>query len=256
MNSIKERGEDKNESTVLVDLYRRSAESNMEGMDSYKGLKIHALPGLHAKVESLLNELELVKEGLKVIELGSGAMTLRYHDMGFRVTAVDYVKENFKISGDNIDFIRCDCNNKFSEEFKYPVDIVSAIEIIEHIENPRNFLRECVKLLKKDGILVLTTPNIDSTKSKLDFIIEGTFNMFRDTSYSSSGHITPISSWQLFKIIQENKLKVVAHTTFGNQDYKIINRPKAAVLQRLLKAMIKTPSYGDGVIHILILKTQ
>ena len=45
-------------------------------------------------------------------------------------------------------------NSKIKESF----DAVTALEFIEHIENPSEFFRNCKKFLKRGGILILTTP--------------------------------------------------------------------------------------------------
>ncbi|HEY6375307.1 MAG TPA: class I SAM-dependent methyltransferase [Edaphobacter sp.] len=39
-----------------------------------------------------------------------------------------------------------------------PVDVVISTEVIEHIYDPRGFLRNCFGLLKPGGTIVLTTP--------------------------------------------------------------------------------------------------
>ena len=39
-------------------------------------------------------------------------------------------------------------------------DVVIAGEIIEHLTNPKNFLEECYRVLKPNGVLILTTPNV------------------------------------------------------------------------------------------------
>ncbi|XP_053993337.1 ubiquinone biosynthesis O-methyltransferase-like isoform X2 [Hylaeus volcanicus] len=38
-------------------------------------------------------------------------------------------------------------------------DVIVASEVIEHIRQPANFLSACSKLLKPNGLLILTTPN-------------------------------------------------------------------------------------------------
>jgi SAM-dependent methyltransferase len=38
-------------------------------------------------------------------------------------------------------------------------DVISAFDIIEHVQDPRGFLRRCARLLKRGGTLVLTTPD-------------------------------------------------------------------------------------------------
>lgn len=39
------------------------------------------------------------------------------------------------------------------------VDVIFAGEIIEHLNEPHFFLKECKRVLKEDGTLILTTPN-------------------------------------------------------------------------------------------------
>lgn len=38
------------------------------------------------------------------------------------------------------------------------VDVVNATELFEHIENPQKGLEECYRILKKDGLMILSTP--------------------------------------------------------------------------------------------------
>lgn len=42
---------------------------------------------------------------------------------------------------------------------KESVDAIFCGELLEHLENPIHFLRECQKVLKKNGKIVLSTPN-------------------------------------------------------------------------------------------------
>jgi len=39
------------------------------------------------------------------------------------------------------------------------VDVITAFEIIEHLERQEDFLRECARVLKKGGLLLCSTPN-------------------------------------------------------------------------------------------------
>ncbi len=59
------------------------------------------------------------------------------------------------------DFKDADFNRNLNEPFgiNRKFDSVIAGEIIEHVENPSQFLRECKKLLVKNGRLIITTPN-------------------------------------------------------------------------------------------------
>jgi len=38
------------------------------------------------------------------------------------------------------------------------IDVINAIEVFEHVENPEKGLRECHRVLKRDGIMILSSP--------------------------------------------------------------------------------------------------
>jgi len=44
-------------------------------------------------------------------------------------------------------------------EYNKPFDVVLACDLIEHLDNPAGLFANCHKLLKEDGILILTTAN-------------------------------------------------------------------------------------------------
>jgi len=82
-------------------------------------------------------------------------------------------------------------------------DIVTSTEVIEHLEHYRETLQEAYRVLKKDGTLVVSTPNILNLKSRIRFLIFGFFNLFgplhfkESELHSAGGHITPISLFYL-----------------------------------------------------------
>jgi 2-polyprenyl-3-methyl-5-hydroxy-6-metoxy-1,4-benzoquinol methylase len=93
------------------------------------------------------------------------------YDMGCAGTNIEgnlhsYLVDGFpnsKIYGvDSVDSestdIRFDLNNIFPERWKQ-ADTIIASEVIEHLDNPYIFLRQCLRLLNNDGILIITTPN-------------------------------------------------------------------------------------------------
>ena len=50
-------------------------------------------------------------------------------------------------------------------------DLVTALEVIEHLVNPDNMLREAHRILKNHGYLLLTTPNLASWVNRLAMIL-------------------------------------------------------------------------------------
>jgi SAM-dependent methyltransferase len=80
-------------------------------------------------------------------------------------------------------------------------DVVVAVETIEHLENPRAFMRELVRLAKPSGWVVVTTPNQLSILSKLTLLVKNQFNAFQEGSYPA--HLTALLEVDLMRIACE-----------------------------------------------------
>jgi SAM-dependent methyltransferase len=85
--------------------------------------------------------------------------------------------------------------------------VVSAIETIEHLENPRAFMRELVRVLSPGGWLVVTTPNQLSARSLLSLLTRGQFAAFHGDSYPA--HLTALLPIDLEHIAAECALEAV-----------------------------------------------
>lgn len=88
------------------------------------------------------------------------------------------------------------------------VDVIAAIEVIEHLENPRAVAREWRRLLVAGGVLVMSTPNIESWRSILSFAVRGEHAAFRAPSYPS--HITALSAADIRHVLDEAGFTYIA----------------------------------------------
>lgn len=183
-------------------------------MREYKGLPIYAAPGLHEAATDML--VAAVAGDARVLEFGagSGAMSLRLADLGFRVTASDLFAESFKPV--DVPFVAADLNGAFAAQWPQGFDAVMALEIVEHLENPRAVLRQIRALLPLGGQLVLSTPNIANPVSQALFLRQGQFQWFRDIDHSEQGHITPLSPWVLEKALLEAGFAIRAERAVSN----------------------------------------
>lgn len=224
---------DSDNSVTIVDLYKRSATENAKFHTNYKGLRIHASPGLHEFVADKLKKLAPNGGAALDLAAGAGAMSLRLKDMGFDVTATDYVYDNFRLHG-TLPFVQMNLNADFSGQVGRKFDVIVALEIVEHLENPRHFLRECYKAIEPEGILVLSTPNVDNPVSRAFFVRYGTFLWFRDEDYSGDGHITPCSQWYLEKCIREVGFEWEWKSSYGDPFRHLRKWPKLRFLAWIL----------------------
>jgi 2-polyprenyl-3-methyl-5-hydroxy-6-metoxy-1,4-benzoquinol methylase len=87
-------------------------------------------------------------------------------------------------------------------------DAVVAVETIEHLENPRAFVRELTRLAKPGGWIIVTTPNQLSLLSKMTLLLKNQFNAFQEGSYPA--HLTALLESDLRRIAGESGWEDVA----------------------------------------------
>jgi hypothetical protein len=83
-----------------------------------------------------------------------------------------------------------------------------AIEVIEHLENPRDLMRKLVRIAKPDGWVIVTTPNQLSMLSLLTLLVKQQFQAFQDVSYPA--HLTALLEVDLKRIATECGLTAIA----------------------------------------------
>ena len=236
--------------TGVYELQGQSKQSTQN--DSYDGIPIYATTGLHAHVFSLIKPR--LHPGSKVLELGAGggALSKRLFDNGYKITSSDLVEGNFRLA-DTIPFKTADLNLEFSQTFNEQFDAVVATELVEHIENVRNFYRQCKQMLKPGGYLVMTTPNTENALSLAYQMRFGHHLWFSNQDYEEAGHINPITSWHFKAMAREANLAVDYLGSFGD----IMRRVKGWPKMKLLTYIIRFFSKGrlqQGEILICICK--
>lgn len=106
-------------------------------------------------------------------------------------------------------------------------DATAAVEVIEHLENPRAFMRELVRVTKPGGWVIVTTPNQLSALSLLTLIAKGSFSAFQDGDYPA--HRTALLEVDLRRIAAESGLDRVAveYTRWGRLPLSGMHYPEA-----------------------------
>ncbi len=157
----------------------------------------------HNKVAELISE---DRDILKVLDIpcGAGAFSYRLLKQGKDVSSADI--ENL-LKFDNERFFRADMNEPLpfkDEEF----DAIVCIDGIEHIENPFAFIRECNRILHKEGKLILSTPNITSMRSRWRWFLTGHHNKCKSPlNENKPSHLHHIN------MIDFPKMRYILHTS-------------------------------------------
>ncbi|MBL0224301.1 MAG: class I SAM-dependent methyltransferase [Geobacteraceae bacterium] len=167
-----------------------------------------SLPVTNTTIFELITSRNII--GKKVLDIGAGggymAQKLGTYLQGQGCTpsdtlsACDLFPEVFGYEG-----IVCD-KMAFMDRLPYndsAFDVVYAIEVMEHLANPYEFIREVYRIVKPGGCFIISVPNALNLNSRLSFLFCGFFSMFGPLSYDDSdagrlsGHIMPLNYYYL-----------------------------------------------------------
>ncbi|MCF8372039.1 MAG: class I SAM-dependent methyltransferase [Bacteroidales bacterium] len=158
-------------------------------------IKPIAMPGTHQLFyEFFKTKSEPLTQKILDLGAGHGAFSQRLYEMGYDLTACDLFPENFQF-----DKIVCD-KVDITSEFPYQdntFDIIIAIEVSEHISDHELFFKESSRILKPNGKLFISTPNIVSMKSRMKFLFTGYFYSFELLEVNNHNGLQHVSSLTL-----------------------------------------------------------
>lgn len=150
--------------------------------------------------------------GLRILDIGCGGGLLSepMARLGATVIGADAAAGNIPVaqlhaeqSGLEIDYRHCAAEDLAAAGEQF--DVVIAMEIIEHVENPQAFVRTCASLMKTGGLMLCSTLN-RNPKSYLVAIIgaEWVMRWLPKGTHEWSKFITPD---ELYKLIEEAALE-------------------------------------------------
>ena len=152
-------------------------------------------------------------DGLKLLDVGalnfSQWKNLKDTHPNTKHYGVDYCDPSEKIPEGYI-FKNADLNIApipFEDDF---FDIVIASHIIEHLDDPINFFKECIRVLKPGGILYVEAPSEKSLKlSGMSFDYDSFYSLsLYDDPTHSRRPWTPQSYYRLTKYFSCNPIEV------------------------------------------------
>jgi 2-polyprenyl-3-methyl-5-hydroxy-6-metoxy-1,4-benzoquinol methylase len=92
-------------------------------------------------------------------------------------------------------------------------DCIVAGEVIEHVFDTKNFLLEINRVLKKNGQLIITTPNLVSFGSRIMMLFgKKPWMMEYKADKKTSGHVRYFTSDTLSELLNECRFKPVIKT--------------------------------------------
>lgn len=96
---------------------------------------------------------------------------------------------------------------------KNSFDAINLGDIIEHVKYPESFLKECFRILKKNGIIIISTPNTNSLFPKMTKCVYEKFGLMWSHP-TPPYHLFDFSDKNLILLLKKNGLKIERITYF------------------------------------------
>ena len=143
------------------------------------------------------------------IGAGSGRLIQQMQaSFGTISSACDYTDTLMALPGQKVHII--DLNKDKHLPFAdASFDIVTATEILEHLEDYRRIIRQIYRVLRPGGICILSTPNVLNINSRVRYLCFGFPDLFGPLPFGdrqihlTSGHINPLSYFYLVHALLE-----------------------------------------------------
>lgn len=127
-------------------------------------------------------------KSLKILDIGCGgglflsvlSNELMENCLLYGIDYSEFQLEQAKEKLHNASFKRANIDNGIPYE-DATFDVIYAGQLIEHLYNPDFFVREVNRVLKNNGVFILTTPNLNGWLSRLVFLL-GIYPIFYETS--------------------------------------------------------------------------
>src|SRR5215467_5872489 len=206
--------------------------------------------GLH---EFVTNQVlaRYARPGVRAADLGTGpgAMADRLSGFGCDVLGVDRDANGFeaKLPHVTLDFDQPDFASQLGPG---SFELITAIEVVEHVESPIGFLRNIRRLLAPGGVAVLTTPNVDSLPARSKFFLWGKIRTMDE--HSEPTHISPVF-FDLFcrQFLPRANLRLREHLVFPPNGHQLTRKPLALAFRLASTVFPGAALRGDN--HVLVL---
>jgi len=163
-------------------------------------------------LKTISNTIENKSAKGKILSIGCGEADFEQSLVrkGYQVYGIDLNKKALKnAEKKGIISIHGDF---YKQEFTEKFDFILTIDMIEHAQDPAEFIRKAKELLKEKGVLIIKSPNFGHIKYRIKYLKNGTIGTIQQLSY---GHFAHLTLKEVMEIVKGFKLKNVKHVNFS-----------------------------------------
>ena len=159
---------------------------------------LHVINPLRANY--IKEKIELKDKKVLDVGCGGGLLCESLYDFGAIVTGIDAAGPGIEVAkihaqknNKNIKYFEKSAEELNTEYIEY-FDVVTCLEVLEHVPDPKSLIKTCVQLLKPGGLLFLSTIN-KNPRSWITAIVgaEYIFNLLPKGTHEFDKFIKPSS---------------------------------------------------------------
>lgn len=211
----------------------------------YRGLRIQAEVTTHQlAAQWAFSNLD---PGARILDLatGEGALAQQLSDLGFDVSCTSWDgRSRAQTKCYKIDLDHAFPANAVGD---HPFDAVMAVEIIEHVENPAQLLRSCRGVLRDQGSLFLSTPNVESARARLQWLVRGQPLWFAGDEVTRNRHISMMWRDQLDFFLSQSGFSVTERPLVCDVRSLSGERGPRGMLKRVVYGLIARLGSGEPI---------
>ncbi len=182
---------------VVLDEYREGGSNDLwvDVLTSPRQLELD-----REKFAEILDELEQYRREGRLLDVGTSiGLFLRLAlDRGWTGTGTEFGRRALAYARDEL---KLEVSDRPIEELDGEYDVVTVLSVLEHVNDPRAFLRQVARLLKPGGATYLIVPNVDSLACRVLHERAATFDGRNHLVYFSPRTLTDMLRREGFEVV-------------------------------------------------------
>lgn len=189
-----------------------------------------------------IQERQVYGENLLDVGCGTGIFLKEAKKLGYKVVGIDFDRENIRIAHEHFglkDVLPVTLEELISSHQNNKFDVITFFEVLEHMDNPNNFINLIKTGLKPGGYIALSVPNRERF---LDPLGNGDY---------PPNHLTRWNTYSLTYFLEKNGFEIIKIVTSRLNNDDLMGYLRAKIKFRIAHRMIQKSKINDDqtIIH-------